>query len=80
MREVARVTSEANRLVENIGARRLHTVLERVLDDVSFGASEAGAGAREEGRDPHRIVIDAAKVTEKVGHLIAQPNLSHYIL
>ena len=39
------------RLLDNIGARRLHTVLERVMSDISFSASEKAAAARAEGKD-----------------------------
>ncbi len=42
---------EVNRYIDNIGARRLHTVLERVLDEASFDASEEGRKAKEEGRE-----------------------------
>jgi len=57
----------------------LHTVLERVLDEVSFDASEEGRKAKEENRECH-IVIDAADVKEKVGHLVQQTDLSRFIL
>jgi ATP-dependent HslUV protease ATP-binding subunit HslU len=77
--EIAEVASEVNRYVDNIGARRLHTVLERVLDEVSFDASEQGRLAREEGRECH-IVIDKKDVQEKVGHLVEQTDLSRFIL
>jgi len=39
LREIAKITSEVNQSVENIGARRLHTVIEKVLEDISFNAS-----------------------------------------
>ena len=77
--EIAEVAYEVNRHVDNIGARRLHTVLERVLDEVSFDASEQGRVAKEEGRECH-IVIDKSDVQEKVGHLVQQTDLSRFIL
>jgi ATP-dependent protease HslVU (ClpYQ) ATPase subunit len=43
--EIARLAAEINRTVENIGARRLHTVIEKVMEDISFDASERAAAA-----------------------------------
>lgn len=43
--EIAKLAAEINRSVENIGARRLHTVIEKIMEDVSFAASELGGGA-----------------------------------
>ena len=75
-----RFVCQVNRYVDNIGARRLHTVLERVLDEVSFNASEQGRKAREEdGRECH-IVIDKEDVHKRVGHLVDQTDLSRFIL
>ena len=79
VREIAHVASEVNRYVDNIGARRLHTVLERVLDEVSFEASEEGRKAREENREC-TITIDRQDVQDKVGHLVQQTDLSRFIL
>jgi len=42
-REIARVASEANTRLENIGARRLHTIVERVMEDISYGAPDMTA-------------------------------------
>ena len=62
---------EVNSNVENIGARRLQTVLERVLDDVSFEASD---------RSGHTVVIDGSYVTSRVGQLSKNADLSRFIL
>jgi len=60
-----------NGAVENIGARRLQTVLEKVLEDVSFTASD---------RHGEAVVIDAAYVADRVGELAKNTNLSRFIL
>ena len=60
-----------NSTVENIGARRLQTVMERVLDEISFEASDRGG---------ETITIDAAYVTQRVGELAKNTDLSKFIL
>jgi ATP-dependent HslUV protease ATP-binding subunit HslU len=68
---LAELAAEINGTVENIGARRLHTVLERLLEEVSFGASDmAGVTVR----------IDAAYVRDKVAGLARNADLSKFIL
>ncbi|CCB67866.1 MULTISPECIES: ATP-dependent protease ATPase subunit HslU [unclassified Hyphomicrobium] len=62
---------EVNSTVENIGARRLQTVLERVLDEVSFEASDKSGAT---------VVIDGPYVTERVGQLSKNADLSRFIL
>ena len=57
---IADLAAEINANVENIGARRLHTVLERLLEEISFGASD---------RSGEEINIDAALVQERVASL-----------
>jgi ATP-dependent HslUV protease ATP-binding subunit HslU len=69
--ELARVATLANQQLENIGARRLHTVLERVLDELSFEATEIGA---------QTVTITAAYVRERIGDLLADQDLSRHIL
>jgi ATP-dependent HslUV protease ATP-binding subunit HslU len=69
--EVARIAAEVNERMENIGARRLHTVMERLLDPVSFDAAEL------RGR---RIVVDAAMVRERLSGIAEDEDLSRYIL
>ncbi len=69
--EIARISADVNETVENIGARRLHTVLERVLDDISYSASD---------RPGESVTIDAAYVRENLGDLIGDMDLSRFIL
>ena len=68
---LADLAAEINRGVENIGARRLHTVMERLLEQISFTATDQ-AGAT--------IVIDAAMVRERVGELAKNADMSKFIL
>jgi len=68
---VADVAVSVNSSVENIGARRLQTVMERVLDDISFGAPD---------RSGETVKIDAAYVHKHVGDLAKNADLSRYIL
>ncbi|ADO72851.1 ATP-dependent protease ATPase subunit HslU [Stigmatella aurantiaca] len=69
--EIARIAQLANERTQNIGARRLHTVLERLLDEVSFGASEMGQKA---------LKVDAAYVRERLASIVQDEDLSRYIL
>jgi ATP-dependent HslUV protease ATP-binding subunit HslU len=69
--EIAEIAASVNARVENIGARRLATVLERLLEDVSFHASD---------RRGLRVAVDAAYVRERVGPLAAATDLSRFIL
>jgi ATP-dependent HslUV protease ATP-binding subunit HslU len=69
--EVARIAAEVNERMENIGARRLHTVMERLLDEISFGASELRG---------QRMVIDAAYVRQRLEGIATDEDLSRYIL
>ena len=69
--ELARLAAEINQTVENIGARRLQTVMEKLLDEISFTASDRG------GED---IVIDADYVRERVSELAKNADLSRFIL
>ena len=68
---LADLTVEVNSNVENIGARRLHTVLEKLLDDISFSATE---------RQGETVVIDADYVRRHVGALAEDTDLSRFIL
>ncbi len=65
---LARYAEQVNQDIEDIGARRLHTVLETVLEDVSFG-TELG-----------RVVIDGAYVTKKLEEIVEDEDLSRYVL
>jgi len=69
--EIANLAAEINAAVENIGARRLHTVLERLLDEVSFTATD---------RPGETIRIDADYVRKQVGPLAKDADLSRFIL
>ena len=71
IRRIAEIADQVNERSENIGARRLHTVLERLLDSVSFEAADR-AGAE--------VVVDAAYVDAALGELAADEDLSRYIL
>ena len=69
--EIANLAAEVNAGVENIGARRLHTVMERLLDDISFSATD---------KPGHKLNIDAAYVREQVAELAKNADLSKFIL
>ncbi len=69
--EIAHVAAEVNRSVENIGARRLQTVMERLLDEISFTATD---------RSGDTVSIDADYVRERVADLAKDADLSKYIL
>lgn len=69
--ELAHVAEEVNDKLENIGARRLHTVLERVLDTISFDAPACSG---------QKITIDSAYVKDKLSDILKDEDLSRYIL
>lgn len=71
---IAEIAWEVNERTENIGARRLHTVVERLLEDVSFTASDIAIG------DQKELVIDAAYVDQQLGDLAQNEDLSRFIL
>jgi len=72
-REIAKVAHKVNGEVENIGARRLHTMLEKILEDVSFDATEMKRGST--------VTIDAKYVDEHLGDLVSgKTDLSKFIL
>jgi ATP-dependent HslUV protease ATP-binding subunit HslU len=71
IREIAAIASAVNRATENIGARRLYTIIERLLDEVSFEAP-AMEGAR--------VAITAAYVRERLHDIVKNEDLSRYIL
>lgn len=70
IRRIAETAYEVNERTENIGARRLHTILERLLEDISFDA----------GNGNHSFTIDAAYVDGHLGELAKNEDLSRYIL
>ncbi len=69
--EIAALAERVNATTENIGARRLHTIVERLLESLSFDAPEMGG---------HSVVIDAAYVRRELGDIVADEDLSRYIL
>jgi ATP-dependent HslUV protease ATP-binding subunit HslU len=71
VREMARFAMEVNRSAENIGARRLATILETVLDEISFEGAEPG---------PRTVTIDAPEVRRKLTPLVQDQDLSRFIL
>jgi len=70
---IAELACAVNERTENIGARRLHTVMEKLLEDVSFDAGSHGSGRQ-------RLVIDAAYVDARLADLSADEDLARYVL
>ena len=68
---LARIAAEVNRSVENIGARRLYTVMERVFEELSFSAPDRGG---------EKVVVDAGFVEANLGALSRSADLSRYVL
>ena len=71
IRAIARIAATVNERTDDIGARRLHTVMERLLDEVSFDAPDLGGT---------RLVVDEALVRERLGSLVEDEDLSRFIL
>ena len=69
--KIASIAAEVNSSVENIGARRLHTIIERVLDEISFKATDM---------DGEVVIIDADYVDKNIGNLSKNTDLSKFIL
>tara|TARA_Y200000002_G_scaffold296903_1_gene251492 strand:- start:243 stop:1610 length:1368 start_codon:yes stop_codon:yes gene_type:complete len=68
---IANIATEVNSTVENIGARRLHTIIERVLDEISFTATD---------RSGEKIVVDSNYIKKNIGELVKDTDLSKFIL
>ena len=68
---LAKISAEVNSSVENIGARRLHTIIEKVLDDISFNATD---------RAGETITVDQKFVQDNLGNLVKDTDLSKFIL
>ena len=68
---IAEIAAQVNDRSNDIGARRLHTVMEKLLEEVSFDAPDQPA---------MRIVVDENFVRKRLGDLVKDPNLSQYIL
>ena len=71
VQELAQMAYAVNQETQNIGARRLHTVMERLLEDVLYNAPEV---------DEPRVVVDAAYVKAKMSDLMTNKDVSRYIL
>jgi len=71
VRRIAEIAFDVNERTENIGARRLHTVMERLLESVSYEAAEQSGTT---------LLIDARYVDEHLGKLVKDEDLSRYIL
>ena len=71
VKKIAEAAFRVNEKTENIGARRLHTVMERLMDKISFNASEM---------DGQTVSIDAVYVSEALGDVIENEDLSRFIL
>lgn len=69
--EIANMASKANERMENIGARRLHTIMEKLVDEISFDAPDIS---------PKTVVITKDYVTEKLDEILEDKDLSRYIL
>ncbi len=68
---LAKISAEVNSSVENIGARRLHTIIEKVLDDISFNATDKAG---------ETVTIDKKYVNSNLGNLVKDTDLSKFIL
>ncbi len=73
LRRIAETAWKVNERTENIGARRLHTVMERLLEDTSFGAADTGLQSA-------KLMVDAAYVDKQLQELSADDDLSRFIL
>ncbi|AHK76537.1 ATP-dependent protease ATPase subunit HslU [Campylobacter coli] len=71
IKEIAKIASKANEEMQDIGARRLHTVIEKLLEDLSFEADEYAG---------KKFVVDKKMVEEKLGDIIENKDLARYIL
>jgi len=71
IRALARIAAEVNQAVENIGARRLYTVMERVFEELSFNAPDRGG---------EKIIVDSAFVEKHLGELSRSTDVSRYVL
>jgi ATP-dependent HslUV protease ATP-binding subunit HslU len=68
---MAKLATEINRDVENIGCRRLHTIIERLMEDLSFSAHD---------RAGERVVLTEDDVQKSVGDLLKKTDLSRFVL
>ena len=68
---IANIASEVNSTVENIGARRVHTIIEKILDEISFTATD---------RSGEKIIIDKDYIAKNLDNLVKDTDLSKFIL
>ena len=68
---IANIASEVNTTVENIGARRLHTIIEKILDEISFTATD---------RSGEKIIINKEYINRSLSDLVKDTDLSKFIL
>jgi len=79
VRRIAEIAFQVNERTENIGARRLHTVMERLLETVSYEATELEKQGSD-GQAGTRVTVDARYVDDHLGKLVQDEDLSRYIL
>lgn len=72
IREIAKMAAELNKSVENIGARRLHTVMERIMEEISFEAAEQGEGTQ--------VIVNKDVVEQRLKDVTMKTDLSRFIL
>ena len=72
IREIARMAALLNKTVENIGARRLHTVMERIMEELSFQSADMEEGSS--------LKVDKKLVEERLSDVLVKSDLSRYIL
>lgn len=72
IREIAKMGAEVNKSVENIGARRLHTVMEKIMEEISFEAAEVEDGSR--------VVVNKDLVQERLKDVTMKTDLARFIL
>ena len=71
LNKVAKIAATVNKTVENIGARRLHTVLERIVEEISFDAPDQSGD---------KLIVDAKMVKERLDDMMIQSDLSKFVL
>jgi ATP-dependent HslUV protease ATP-binding subunit HslU len=71
LQEIARIAAQVNEAMENIGARRLHTIMEKLLEDISFNGPDL---------KKKNIRIDADYVRKQLAEIVKDQDLSKYIL
>ena len=75
IRRIAEIAYQVNERTENIGARRLHTVLERLLEEISYNAGDLGSE-----RQGDVLILTSEDVNKQLGTLVKDEDLSRFIL